>query len=210
MTTALRERAGLIAPNGPEPEWNVALLFPRRGEWTEHDYFRLPDRRGVELANGCLEFLPVPTEEHQILLLYLLDALNGFVKQRALGIVLPAGLRVRVREDQIREPDLVFMRKEHYSRRHSKAWDGADLAMEIVSPDEPSRDYETKRQEYAEAGVAEYWIVDPREERVLVLALGEGAYRPHGDIRRGDSATSTTLPGFSIDVAALFDSVRAE
>ena len=55
--------------------------------------------------------------------------------------------------------------------------------MEVVSDDEEDRqrDLETKRQEYAQAGVAEYWIVDPKTETVTVLTLDGAAYRLHGE-----------------------------
>jgi Uma2 family endonuclease len=54
------------------------------------------------------------------------------------------------------------MKAEHRNRRTFDYWEGADLVVEIVNRDDPARDLETKRAEYAEAGIPEYWIVDPR------------------------------------------------
>lgn len=197
-------------PGMPEPEWEVAKLFPRRGQWTEEDYLDLPDEGRVELSDGCLEVLPMPTEAHQLILAFLLEALVAFVRPRGLGIVLPSGLPVRLRPGKMREPDIVFLRKEHASRRRRQYWEGADLVMEIVSPDpkDRKRDYETKRREYARAGIAEYWIIDPEEKRVLVLTLEGNRYREHGDFRLGTVATSALLPGFEVSVTAIVASAE--
>ena len=58
---------------------------------------------------------------------------------------------------------------------------------------------------YAEAGIPEYWIVDPRVETVTVLRLAGGTYVEHGVFTRGDTATSALLGGFTVDVTALFE-----
>jgi len=76
--------------------------------------------------------------------------------------------------------------------------------MEVVSEGEENRgrDLETKREEYARAGIAEYWIVDPQEQRVTVLVLDGPSYRVHGVFGRGATATSVLLPGFEGSVDA--------
>ena len=78
--------------------------------------------------------------------------------------------------------------------------------MEVVSEgaENRKRDLETKRQEYAEAGISEYWIVDPQEQRITVLTLDGQTYRVHGEFVPGMQATSVLLPGFSVDVESVF------
>jgi Uma2 family endonuclease len=85
-------------------------------------------------------------------------------------------------------------------------WDGADLVMEVVSPDDPARDLETKRREYAQAGIPEYWLVNPLDETIMVLTLLENAsvYEVHGVFDRSSVAESVLLPGFTVDVDACF------
>src|SRR5437867_2052983 len=147
-----------------EPEWQVALLFPGKGEWTEEEYLALPTNRGVELSEGSLEVLPVPTEAHQLIVGLLYRLLWDFVEAHRLGLVLLAGIPVRLWEGKMREPDVVFMRTQNRGRRREKYWEGADLVMEVVSPGGRQRDLEVKKQEYARAGIPEYWIIDPEQE----------------------------------------------
>ena len=75
-----------------------------------------------------------------------------------------------------------------------------------MSPDDPERDLVEKRADYAEGGIPEYWIVDPRDDTITVLTLKGDEYDEHGVFRRGETATSPLLEGFTADVAAVFDS----
>ncbi len=188
-----------------EPTWEIAMLFPRQGEWTEEAYLALDTNRLIELTDGCLEFLTMPIPFHQWVLRYLFKLLDAYVVAHSLGSVLFAPLPVRLWQGKIREPDLVFLRPE----RVPDPWrppEGADLAMEIVSdsPEDRKRDLVTKREEYAQARISEYWIIDPQERRITVLVLKGTAYQVHGEFTPGMQATSVLLPGFSVDVAAVF------
>lgn len=188
-------------------------MYPPQGAWSEEEYLSLTDstNRLIEFTGGRLEFLPMPTEAHQLIVIFLFDALRAFA-QPHLGIVLFAGLRVKLAAGKLREPDVVFIRKENYAKRGQRYWESADIAMEVVSDDVDSRerDYVRKVAEYAEAGVPEYWIVDPKEEKITVLTLPDGAsaYAQHGLFKPGESATSKLLDGFSVDVQAVFDAAK--
>ncbi len=203
-----------LAPRGSavgEPAWDVALLFPPQGEWTEEEYLALDTNRMVELSDGRLEVLPMPTIFHQLLVKYLSAILDRHVSEQNLGTVLFAPLPVRLWAAKYREPDIVFLRHDRARRVHGQPF-GADLVMEVVSEGEENRerDLVTKRQEYATAGIAEYWIIDPRDQRVTVLAMDEGAYRVHGEFAPGAAVTSVLLPGFEVDVESVFAAGEAD
>jgi Uma2 family endonuclease len=191
-----------------EPAWEVAYLFPPQGQWTHDDYLALDTNRLIELSEGRLEVLPMPTPAHQRLLLYLYGLLLSFTTDKDLGEVLVAGLPVRLGPGKYREPDVVFMLKEHAKRIGAKYWKGADLAMEVVSggKEDRHRDLVIKRQEYAKGGIPEYWIVDPKHERITVLRLDGDQYAVHGEFGKGTVATSALLAGFTVDVTAAFAS----
>ena len=82
--------------------------------------------------------------------------------------------------------------------------------MEVVSSsdDDRSRDLETKREEYAQARIPEYWIVDPEVGQITVLTLDGETYVVHGEFKRGEQATSKLLPGFAVDVATVRPALR--
>jgi Uma2 family endonuclease len=189
-----------------EPAWEIAHLFPPQGYWTEEEYLALSNNHRVEFCDGRIEVLPMPTELHQMILSFLNDEFKGFVTSRGLGLVLFSGLLVKLWEKRIREPDLVVLLKENERLRSRQYWRGADLAVEIVSNDDPSRDLKVKREEYAKAGIREYWIVDPRDStiRVLTLPMPGEEYVEAGLYRRGDTAASVLLSGLTIDVEVVF------
>lgn len=188
--------------------WEVATLYPPQGHWSEAEYLSLTDSTNklIELVDGRLEFLEMPTEIHQLLLQFLFLRLHSYVVDHDVGQVHFTGLRVRTVPGSIREPDLVFMSKENYSRRDNRAWAGADLCMEVViqSLNDRKRDYEEKVAEYAAAGIAEYWIVDYQERTVIVHQLKGDKYVEHSRYGGEGQATSALLEGFAIDVAALW------
>jgi Uma2 family endonuclease len=94
-----------------EPAWEVAMLFPAQGEWTETQYLALNgSNRMVELSNGCLEVLPMPNPLHQRIVDYLFSLLKAFVVARGLGEVYFAPLPVRLWEGKFRQPDIMFFR----------------------------------------------------------------------------------------------------
>ena len=116
-----------------------------------------------------------------------------------------AALRLRIRPGKFREPDLLLVLSATDPRRQNRFWTGADLALEVVSPDKPERDLVDKRGDYAEARVPEYWIVNPQTETITVLRMDGDAYVEAGNFRRGELAASHLLEGFAVDVKAVFD-----
>jgi len=197
-------------PNLPGPEyvWELATMYPVQGNWSEEAYLELTDdsNRRIELTNGRLEFLPMPTEIHEVIIRFLFLALYSFVDQRKIGEVYNNGIRVRVHPQKTRLPDVLFLHKENFRLRHNRVWDGADLVMEVVSddPKDRRRDYEEKLADYAAGGIAEYWIVDYEQKRILVHQLEAGNYVLRGKYTLGQQALSVLLDGFEVDVTALF------
>ena len=194
-----------------EVAWEVALLFPAQGQWSEDDYLRLTEhtRHLVEFRDGRIEVLPMPTDEHQRIVLFLYRAVYALLATQAIGIVLVAPLRLRLQTGLYREPDLLVLlsANDNDERRGNQFWTGADLVLEVVSPDDPHRDLVRKRQEYAQAKIPEYWIVNPATEQIIVLRLEGDGYVEHGIFSRGREASSVVLKGFSVAVTAVLDAV---
>lgn len=190
-----------------EPVWALATRLPEQGDWSEEDYLAFAgEQRRLELSDGAVELLPMPTKRHQAALRALLFLLDAYAR-RVGGTSSFAGMRVRLRHGRFREPDLMFLTGERRHLAGEEYWSAADLVMEVVSggPEDRVRDLVKKRREYAEAAILEYWIVDPEAEAITVLRLDGGAYVEHGPYLRGSVARSQAFEGLSADVAAVFD-----
>ena len=191
-----------------QDELNAILCeaVPRQGAWTDEEYLWLTDRsrRLIEFTDGYVQELPLPTSSHQAILALLYRLFHAWLGPRG-GVVLFSALRLRVREGKFRERDLLVLRDSSDPRYQDRYWLGADLVVEVVSRDRPERDLVDKREDYAEAGIAEYWIVDPRDELITVLALRRQGYVEDGVYAPGSVATSPLLDGFGISVGDIFD-----
>lgn len=199
-------------PNAPhattvEPRLavEVAQLYPPQGQWTEADYFALPDtNRHLELSKGELAMPPPPTRSHQAAVQECFVRLRAFVQERNLGEVYFAPLPVRLWPEKIREPDVLFMAREHRERMAEQAFGPPDLVMEVTSPSTRHTDRVEKCAEYARAAIPEYWIADPDAKTIEIYALRAGVYELLGKWGADDMARSALLEGFQVRVGDLF------
>jgi Uma2 family endonuclease len=185
-----------------ETEIDLAAL---QGLWSVEQYLKLTGQtnRLIEYTDGVIEVLPMPTKYHQAISKLLFLALLAIVQRRG-GDVFYAPLRVQVRPGKFREPDLLLVLDKDDPRAQDEFWLGADLVIEIVSPDKPRRDTEEKPRDYAEAGIPEYWIVNPLDETISVLVLQGDAYVTRRIYHTGEHATSVLLDGFTVGVDEVF------
>ena len=142
----------------------------KQGEYTLDDYYALPDDVRAELIDGHLIFLEAPRSVHQELISELLMDIGFYIrKNKGPCKVLPAPLDVQLDCDNrtMIQPDISVICQ--LDRLVEKGVNGApDFCIEIVSPSSRSRDYIKKVSKYQNAGVREYWIVDPAKNFVIV------------------------------------------
>ena len=157
-----------------------AVPRKRQGEYTLEDYYALPDDIRAELIDGELIFLEAPSFVHQDLIGELLFEIKLYIRANNCPCkILPSPLDVQLDCDNrtMLQPDISVIC--HRDRIVKKGVYGApDLCIEIVSPSSRKRDYEKKRMKYQNAGVREYWIVDPKTESVLCYFFEESD-KPH-------------------------------
>ena len=213
MAVAVRQADLAITGADGEELVDLAAL---QGLWTEEQYLRLTDstNRLIEFTDGVIEILGVPTISHQGIAKFLSHqgiakflflALHAFLQPSGGTVFFPV-LRLQIRPGKFREPDLLALRDAADPRRQGNRYFlGADLVVEIVSADDPDRDYTVKRADYAQAGIPEYWIVDPAAATITVLRLAGRFYAAHGVFGRGATATSALLPDFAVAVDAVLD-----
>ncbi len=142
--------------------------------YTEDDYYNLSEGVRAELIEGDLIYnQAAPSRIHQTMLGELYTVINNYIKSKdGFCRVYPAPFAVKLREDRktIVEPDIsVICDKNKLTDRGCTG--APDWIIEIVSPSNSSHDYILKLNLYANAGVREYWIVDPYKERIFVYRL---------------------------------------
>jgi len=175
---------------------------------TLEEFLALPDTEPAsEYVCGEVWQKPMPDEPHSILQFYLAELLTRFLRRERLG-------RVRLEwrcifgppgEERAWVPDLVYVsfqtRPPSDPRRERHLRAAPDLAIEVMSPDQPAGRFADKLNFYLRHGVRFVWVVDPDEETIRVYRPGEDArtLRPGDSLDGGD-----VLPGFSVSVAEIF------
>lgn len=177
-----------------------------RYRMTYADWCRLPDDgRLYEILEGELYVSPPPSIDHQRAVRNLAFRLAEYLRRTGAGEVLFAPTGVKLSEDDVPEPDVVLVLREHAGRIGKQAIEGApDLVVEILSPGTARRDVSTKRAIYQRHGVPEYWIVDPEGRAIEVLVLRAGRYERTGLYSTGETLRSPLLAGFEMEVAEVF------
>ena len=150
---------------------------PKGKQYTAQDYWNLPEGTRAELINNQLYAMAPPSRIHQELSFSIarkiadyIDFHNGQCK------VYPAPFAVNLNADDETyvEPDISVICDK--SKLSDKGCNGApDLVIEVVSPSSRKMDYSTKNTLYSNAGVREYWIVDPDKEHTTVYRYEEDA-----------------------------------
>lgn len=182
--------------------------WPAQGEWTYDDYARLPnDGWKYEVMRGELFMSPAPSPRHQRIALLLAMQMERFANQNRLGevYVSPIDLILPQRLGTPVQPDILFIPADDLSMIGETTIDGVPaLVVEILSPSNWMDDRRTKFSVYAEAGIREYWIVDPKATTVEVYRLQGKRYELIGSYGAADVVRSETLAGFSIAVGEIF------
>ena len=172
---------------------------------TYEDYAKTSDDERWELLDGELVMVPSPDMPHQRVATDLASLFNVFAKQRGLGSVYAAPADVVLSDNNVVQPDILFISREReHIITHANVQGPPDLVVEIRSPSTAERDLTVKCRLYAEHGVREYWLVDPDAMTVTVLLLGERGYREVASYQIGQSLASPTLEGFSVSLDEIF------
>ena len=156
----------------------------------------------VELIDGKFHTMNTPNRMHQFLSVEILFAMKSHInknKGKCHIYTAPLGVRLFADDETWVEPDILVVcgRKEILT---DQGCDGApDLIVEIVSPSNSFHDYVTKLMKYQQAGVREYWIVDPKTERVSVIFFENTT--KSAEYKYEDVITSNVLEGLEIRIA---------
>ena len=148
--------------------------------YTEEDYYNLPENVRAELIDGQIYYMAAPSRIHQKILNFMNTEINIYLRSKDGPCeVYPAPFAVKLfSEDDknVVEPDISVICDPN--KLTDRGCTGApDWIVEIASPSNSSHDYIRKLNLYADAGVREYWIVDPLSMKIFVYHLEETDFK---------------------------------
>jgi Uma2 family endonuclease len=183
-----------------------------KGKYTYADYAAKPDDERWELIDGALyKMAPSPNTKHQRALRRWVAGFELHLSQVGqLDELFFAPTDLILGDGTTVQPDMFFVATERGHIITLRGCEGPpDLVVEILSPSNPARDLDTKRELYARHGIPEYFILDTETERVMALSDpitegGIGRYTVETLYRSGDILTIAAMPGLGIAVADIF------
>lgn len=146
------------------------MPLPNERRYTSKDYWSLPNGQRAELIDGQLYNMAPPSRIHQKLISQITLILGEYIRDNHGSCeIYPAPFAVNLDADDQNwvEPDISVI-CDKGKLTDSGCTGAPDLIMEIVSPSSRRLDYNTKMALYSEAGVREYWIIDPAKERTTI------------------------------------------
>ena len=189
----------------------MTMLKPRSGmRLTVEEFFDLPDtwdRRKMELDEGVLYIMPRPRRVHGFLQFracrHIDDHLDSFDEPPA-ELMIDFIVALSLERRTLLAPDFCIVLRGNPVVITDRMVEGApDIVVEVLSSDR-NRDLVRKRQLYAEGGVQEYWIFDPRNDTAMLLDLQDGEYVERAVLTAEDTLTTPLLPGLAIRLADVF------
>lgn len=174
-------------------------------KYTYEDYCKISDDKRYELIKGELLMAPSPVTKHQRISRRLESILDNFITKNQLGELFYAPYDVHLDNENVVQPDILFISKDRSGIIGEKNVQGApDLVVEIISESSAYRDMVQKKKLYAKYGVKEYWIVIPEGEEIEIYTLKENAYQLYKAYGKGNSLESPLLKGLTLKVMDIF------
>ena len=183
----------------------MATSIIEKKKHTYDDYLKTPDDKRYELIEGELYMTPSPITNHQRISRKIEFMLEKYVTENDLGEVFYAPYDVYFNDENVVQPDILFISKERLDIIGEKNLQGApDLVIEILSESNAYRDLIQKKKLYARYGVKEYWIVVPGEKTIDIHILQDKTYQLYKTLGEDDTLESRILKGFKMELKAIF------
>ncbi|MCU0389629.1 MAG: Uma2 family endonuclease [Thermoflexibacter sp.] len=201
---------GHHAPVAHTPAYlqSLADQYPKDKLWTFSDLaivFPFEYKVKVEIINNQLYIMPTPTPEHQEITGEIYSLMKQFVKENSLGKVFIAPLEVVLDENNVLQPDILFVSEENKQIIGKKRIEGVpDIVVEVISPANYKKKREDKTKVYEKFGVKEYWEVKPNKKQVKIETLENGKFEAFSEAKKEGNVFSKLLNGFKLAVESIF------
>ena len=145
-------------------------MEPVNGQYTIEDYYKLPEDERYELIDGYLFKMLAPTGLHQLIAGEIHRQIANFIYERdgkCLPFIAPVDVQLDRDNKTMVEPDVVILcdQDKFFNR---VIYGAPEFVLEVISLSTSKKDYTIKLSKYENAGVKEYWIVDPYKEKLLI------------------------------------------
>jgi Uma2 family endonuclease len=161
----------------------------------------------MELIDGEVIVSPAPIDYHSAVSANVMWILMTYVRVKQLGQVRSAPTDVHL-GGHVLQPDVLFIHNDNIACRvevDGYLHGAPDLCVEIISPSTEQRDRDRKAKIYAEYGVREYWLVEPKTKIIEVYKLEAGVFVLTGSYKEGESFASHALPDLTLNATAFFE-----
>ena len=182
----------------------ITHIDSNKSDFTAEHYKALPEGAPYQLINGKLHYMPSPTEKYQrtqsLIHFYLFD----FIDSNDLGKLYTAPLDVYFDDDNVYQPDLMFISNKRSNIIETFIKGAPDLVIEILSRGTAKVDREDKLKKYGETNVLEYWIVDPEKKAIELYSNDGKELKKEATYEYDSNLKSKVLAGFSINTKQIF------
>lgn len=150
----------------------------KQGEYTLEDYYQYPDDIRMELIDGVIYDMTAPTSVHQIIAGFIYSKLLQYVLNNGgecLPMIAPVDVQLDCDDRTMVEPDvLIVCDRDKIINRC--VYGAPDFIIEILSKSTKKKDSVIKLNKYLNAGVREYWMIDPDKKKVIVYDFAHDEY----------------------------------
>jgi Uma2 family endonuclease len=174
---------------------------------TVQEFFEMELEEGYfyELINGHIVKKQAPAPPHQKAVTNLSTLLNSYTKDKKLGDCYVSPIDVFFDKYNNTQPDILFIKKDRLFIVTQNGIEGhPDLIVEVLSPSTYKNDRNDKKELYRQFGVAEYWIVDPKNQAIEVYSLENDVYIMSSFAIETGEISSKILEGFKLDITSIF------
>ena len=147
-----------------------AYQMRSQGSYTIEDYYKLPDEQRVELIDGYFYDMAAPTTYHQIFAGDIYRQIANYIMEKGgecIPFISPIDVQLDCDEKTMVQPDVAILCQKDKMKKWG-IYGAPDFVLEVISPSTKRKDYIKKLSKYTNAGVREYWILDPEQKTLLV------------------------------------------